>query len=290
MLRLCVPRVVDPTLVTSRVFASTSAIRFSASGGIGTSRSRMPKALARSCITFILSLEPASVGPFPHPATWVIHARSVAAPYVGSCSARRLRKMRSSELAVPTAAASAAVASPSTMSSYSGKYLGNIMRHSTVPQASVSVMWRCRHSPSSGKRKNNPPAMPQMCGCSTSEQESLANLGANKMPSVPMMPRLRSTPASSMPLQKLAALRVCSSCRMALNCAVTLSVTDTCSSPVPKCTLSGADSPFSVPTRGSRAIRARGRGRSCATRPRSLLRYRLSRVHALTVAGNQNRR
>ena len=79
-----------------------------------------------------------------------------------------------------------------------------------VPHASVSVMCRCRHAPSRGNRKKSPLQTPQMYGFSTSEHASLVIRGAKIIASRPAP--LSASPrraASSMPLQKLAAFRVC---------------------------------------------------------------------------------
>ena len=108
---------------------------------------------------------------------------------------------------------SAAVASLSMMISPSGKYLGRMMALRMVPHASVRVMCRLRHSPSSGKRQKSPAAVPHMKGLSTSEHASLPHRGAKTMPSSKSAVRAPepSRAASSTPLQKLAAHLVCRS-------------------------------------------------------------------------------
>ena len=80
MLRLCVPMDVSCTPSFSGLsveLASTSRMNAIASGGMGTSRRRMPNASASACISCILSREPASARPLAQPLQWVSQARLV---------------------------------------------------------------------------------------------------------------------------------------------------------------------------------------------------------------------
>ena len=92
MLRLCTP--LDVACATSPwrasdVLARTSRINSCASAGMGTSRSRMPRAAAIAYITAILSREPASESALAQPLQCRSHARRVASWKALMCSARR---------------------------------------------------------------------------------------------------------------------------------------------------------------------------------------------------------